>query len=175
MAGVAGLPCNHRYAKAAISRGRRKPGGSDLSAPAADVRDALLKAFAKALFTQDIDALYQVVTPDFVWSLPIGPTAPFARRLGHRKDLADYFVERDRLYEKMRFADVVFHHAPDVTLMTFRVTGVWRATNASFEMLGMEQYRFRDGKICLKDAYWKRIGDEQALAAPVSAAAAAKA
>lgn len=148
-------------------------GGSDLSAPAADVRDSLLKAFAKALFAGDLDALYQVVTPDFVWSLPIGPTAPFARRVGSRQDLADYFVERDRFYEQMRFVDVVYHHAPDVTLMTFRVSGVWRSTNTSFDVQGMEQYRFRDGKICLKDAYWKRIADEQALAVPASDAAAA--
>lgn len=144
-----------------------------MSAPTADVRDALLKAFAKALFAGDLDALYQVVTPDFVWSLPIGPAAPFARRLSGRKDLAAYFAERDRLYSQMRFNDVAFHHAPDVTLMTFRVSGVWRATNESFEMQGMEQYRFRDDKICLKDAYWKRIADEQALVASASGVAAA--
>lgn len=141
--------------------------------PAPDVRDALLAAFAKALFKKDLDALYQVVTPDFVWSLPIGPTAPYARRLASREELAAYFEERDRFYASMRFQDVVYHHAPDVTLMTFRVHGVVRATGVAFEAQGMEQYVFRDGRIALKDAYWKQIADEQALIAQATDANAA--
>lgn len=133
--------------------------------PTPDKRDELLAAFAKALFTKDLDALYQAVTPDFVWSLPIGLTGPYGRRLANREDLAAYFEQRDRLYTSMRFHDVVYHHAPDVTLMTFRVRGVIRATNVAFEVQGMEQYVFRDDRIALKDAYWKQIADEQILAA----------
>jgi len=141
--------------------------------PAPDKRDELLAAFAKALFTKDIDALYQVVTPDFVWSLPIGATGPHGRRLASREDLAAYFEERDRLYASMRFHDVVYHHAPEVTLMTFRVRGVVRATNKAFEVQGMEQYVFRDDRIALKDAYWKQIADEQALVVQMAEASAA--
>lgn len=141
--------------------------------PTPEKRDELLGAFAKALFKKDIDALYQVVTPDFVWSLPIGPTGPHGRRLANRDDLAAYFEERDRLYASIRFQDVVYHHAADVTLMTFRVHGVVRATNAAFDVQGMEQYVFRDGRIALKDAYWKQIADEQVVAAQAADASAA--
>ena len=35
--------------------------------PTATERDALFEAFARALFRQDMDALYQVVSPNFVW------------------------------------------------------------------------------------------------------------
>ena len=35
-------------------------------------RDELFKGFARALFRGDIDALYQVVTPDFLWSFHDG-------------------------------------------------------------------------------------------------------
>lgn len=141
--------------------------------PAPDKRDDLLGAFAKALFKKDLDALYQVVTPDFVWSLPIGPTGPHGRRLASRDDLAAYFEERDRLYASIRFQDVVYHHAPEVTLMTFRVRCVVRATNVAFDVQGMEQYVFRDDRIALKDAYWKQIADEQVLAARMADASAA--
>ena len=37
-------------------------------APSVAERDALFQAFAKALFKGDMDALYQVVSPDFMWS-----------------------------------------------------------------------------------------------------------
>ncbi|ETR76419.1 hypothetical protein X566_16615 [Afipia sp. P52-10] len=132
--------------------------------PTNNEREALLAAFAKALFAKDIEAIYRVVTPDFIWSLPIGPTAPFGRQLASREDLKAYFDERDQLYSAMRFHDTVLHHAPEVTLMTFRVRGTFRATDATFEALGMERYVFRDGRIALKDAYWKQVADERRLA-----------
>jgi hypothetical protein len=34
--------------------------------PSPAARDELLKGFARALFKADMDALYRVVTPDFV-------------------------------------------------------------------------------------------------------------
>ena len=85
-------------------------------------RDALLTAFSKALFKRDIDAIYRTVTPDFIWRLPIGPDAPVAREIASREQLAAYFDERERMYDGVRFHDVVYHHAPDATFMTFRVT-----------------------------------------------------
>ena len=38
--------------------------------PSPTERDELFKRFARALFQGDMDALYQVVTPDFLWSFP---------------------------------------------------------------------------------------------------------
>jgi len=35
--------------------------------PTAAERDAIFQAFARALFKRDMNALYEVVTPDFVW------------------------------------------------------------------------------------------------------------
>ena len=40
--------------------------------PSFEARDDLLKGFAKALFRRDMDALYDVVTPDFLWSFHDG-------------------------------------------------------------------------------------------------------
>jgi ketosteroid isomerase-like protein len=121
-------------------------------------RDVLLTAFSKALFARDIEAVYRTVTPDFVWRLPIGPEAPTAREIASREQLAAYF-ERERMYDGMRFRDVVYHHAPEATFMTFRVVGQ-RRDGGAVDALGMERYLFRDKLIALKDAYWKRIAVE---------------
>jgi hypothetical protein len=37
-------------------------------APSPAERDELLKGFARALFKGDMDALYRVVTSDFLWA-----------------------------------------------------------------------------------------------------------
>lgn len=131
-----------------------------LTTPSPAERDDLLTAFSKALFKRDVDGVYRTVTPDFIWRLPIGPDAPFAREIASREQLAAYFDERERTYDGMRFQDVVYHHAPEATFMTFRVTAGRKSGGAAVDALGMERYLFRDGRIALKDAYWKRIAVE---------------
>ena len=123
-------------------------------------RDTLLSAFSKALFARDVEAVYGTVTPDFIWRLPIGPDAPMAREIKSREQLAAYFDERERMYQGVRFHDVVYHHAPDATFMTFRVAASRKDGGAGVDAHGMERYLFRDGRIALKDAYWKRIAVE---------------
>ncbi len=132
-----------------------------MTAPSLTERDALLAAFSKALFKRDVDAVYRTVTPDFIWRLPIGPDAPVAREIASPEQLSAYFDERERMYDGMRFHDVVYHHAPDATFMTFRVTATRKGGGgARVDAHGMERYLFRDGRIALKDAYWKRIAVE---------------
>ena len=36
--------------------------------PNAEQRDAIFRAFGRAFFKQDMDAMYAVVTPDFTWT-----------------------------------------------------------------------------------------------------------
>ena len=79
------------------------------------------------------------------------------------KDWAAYrarFVERDRIYSGVRFHDLVWHHAPEASFLSFRVTAERRDGGAPVNALGLERYTFRDGRIAIKDAYWKHIGVE---------------
>jgi ketosteroid isomerase-like protein len=131
-----------------------------VTAPSPAERDVLLTAFSKALFKRDVEAIYRTVTPDFIWRLPVGPDAPAAREIASREQLAAYFDERERVYDGMRFHDVVYHHALDATFMTFRVVAERKDGGTGVDAFGMERYLFRDGRIALKDAYWKRIGVE---------------
>jgi len=118
--------------------------------PDAAQRDAVFRAFGRAFFKQDLEAMYEVVTPDFTWTLLANGTL---RTLDTREKVAAFFVERKTQVENVRFADVVYHHAPDASFMTFRMTGIDKATGTPFASVGVERYTFRDGKLAVKDVY----------------------
>ena len=122
--------------------------------PTAEERDTIFKAFGRAFFKQDLDAMYRVVTPDFVWSVQ-GETP---RLLRSREQILTWFAERKQQVDNVRFHDVVYHHAPDASFMTFRLTGIDKATGKPFETVGVERYTFRDGRLAVKDVYTKAAG-----------------
>jgi ketosteroid isomerase-like protein len=124
-------------------------------APSPTERDELFKTLARALFRGDMEALYQVVTPDFLWRFHDG--------LGATKSLADplaiagHLAEQKALFSAQRFHDVSYHHSGDMTFMTFRVSETVRATGEQREQRGIESYTFRDGKLATKDVYRKPV------------------
>ena len=123
-------------------------------APTAEERDALFKAFGRAFFKQDLDAMYQVVTEDFAYSILVDDVP---RRMTTREQVAAFFEERNGIQKNVRFEDVVFHHAPEATFMTYRVTGTDVATGEPFERVGVERYTFVDGRIAEKDVYSRPV------------------
>ena len=118
--------------------------------PTAEERDALFKAFGRAFFRQDLEAMYQVVTEDFTYSILVNDQP---RIMNTRDQVAAFFDERKGIQKDVRFEDVVYHHAPDATFMTYRVTGTDVASGEPFERVGVERYTFRDGRIAEKDVY----------------------
>ncbi len=120
----------------------------------ADERDALFKSFGRAFFKRDVDALYETVTDDFVWkSLDQNGNV---KSITGREAVAAQLNFRSPTLEKVRFEDVVYHHAPDATFMTFRLTAQNTETGNPHEEFGVERYTFRDGRIAVKDVYRKR-------------------
>ena len=61
------------------------------------------------------------------------------------------------MFATQRFEDVVYHHCLDVSFMTCRIEETLRATGEKREQRGMELYRFRDGKLAVKDVYRKPV------------------
>ena len=118
-------------------------------------RDELFKRFARALFKGDMDALYQVVTPDFVWSFHDGLAV--TKSLGDADAIAAHLAEQKALLSAQRFHDVAYHHAGDISFMTFRVRETVRATGEPREQRGIEHYTFRNGRLATKDVYRKPI------------------
>jgi ketosteroid isomerase-like protein len=123
--------------------------------PTPTERDALFTGFARALFKGDLDALYQVVAPDFVWRYHDGLTVE--RVLASPEAIRDHIAERKAFFAESRFHDVVYHHLPDVSFMTFAVSEIVRLTGERREQRGIERYTFAGGKIATKDVYRKPI------------------
>jgi ketosteroid isomerase-like protein len=123
--------------------------------PSFEQRDELLKGFAKALFRRDLDALYAVVTRDFLWSFHDGLSV--TKSLVGRAQILDHLDAQKELFSLQRFEEVVYHHGPDLSFMTCRIDETLRATGERREQRGIELYRFRDGKLAVKDVYRKPI------------------
>ncbi|MEC8500793.1 MAG: hypothetical protein VXY62_05390, partial [Pseudomonadota bacterium] len=87
-------------------------------APNEAERDLLFKQFGRAFFTQDMDALYAVVTENFTYSILVNDESLVMRS---RDAVAAFFKERNGTQKDVRFEDVVFHHAQEATFMTYRV------------------------------------------------------
>lgn len=118
-------------------------------------RDVLFQDFARAFFKHDMDALYRVVSPDFVWRYHDGLSPEVV--LTGRDAILKHLNENKALYATSRFHDVIYHHLPDVSFMTFRVSETVRSTGEQREQRGIERYTFECGKIATKDVYRKPI------------------
>ena len=123
--------------------------------PTAAERDVLFQAFARALFKNDMDALYAVVTENFVWRYHDGLS--IERVLTGRDAIRNHIEERKAFFSSSRFHDVAYHHLPDISFMTFRVSETVRLTGEQREQQGIERYSFHNGKLATKDVYRKPI------------------
>lgn len=121
--------------------------------PSAADRDLLFKTFGRAWFKRDAELLYSAVTPDFSWASNDGNGQ--VRRITGRAAVAEALAATATNAVERRFEDVVYHHAPEATFMTFRLIERVKATGETREEAGLERYTFRDGRIALKDVYRK--------------------
>jgi ketosteroid isomerase-like protein len=123
--------------------------------PSPAERDELLKGFARALFRSDMDALYRVVAPDFLWSFHDGLVT--TKSLAGPAAIRQHLAEQKALFSAQRFHEVAYHHAADKTFMTFCVSETVRANGEQREQRGIESYTFRDGRLATKDVYRKPV------------------
>ena len=123
--------------------------------PSPNQRDELFKRFARALFRGDMDALYQSVAPDFLWSFHDGLAV--TKALQGPAAITAHLAEQKTLLSAQRFHDVGYHHAGDISFMTFRVSETVRETGEPREQCGIERYAFRDGRLVTKDVYRKPV------------------
>jgi ketosteroid isomerase-like protein len=126
-----------------------------IMAPSPTERDELFKGFARALFKGDMEALNEVVTPDFLWSFHDGLFV--TKSLAGPDAIREHLAAQKALFSTQRFHDVVYHHAGDVSFMTFRVSETLRTSGEQREQRGIESFSFRDGKLATKDVYRKPV------------------
>lgn len=123
--------------------------------PSPAEREALFKALAKALFTRDSEALFQVVTLDFLWSFHDGLSV--TKSLSGPSAIAEHLSTQKAMFSSQRFHEIAYHHLPETTFMTMRVSETVRASGEQREQRGIERYTFKDGRIATKDVYRKPI------------------
>ncbi len=121
--------------------------------PSPTERDELFKGFARALFKNDMDALYRIVTPDFLWSFHDGLAV--TKALAGPTAIREHLIAQKSLFSEQRFHEVAYHHAGETTFMTFRVSETVRAGGEQREQRGIERYTFKDGMLATKDVYRK--------------------
>jgi ketosteroid isomerase-like protein len=122
--------------------------------PSPAERNALFKAFARALFARDLDALDETIAPDFVWNYHDGETV--VKSLVGRAAIAEHLAGQTLLYSEQRFHDVGYHHLPDRTFMTCDIVETERVSGAQRKQRCVELYTFKHGRIATKDVYRKR-------------------
>jgi ketosteroid isomerase-like protein len=138
--------------RGAAARANGIEGENAMNVPV-EARDALFKTFGRAWFKRDAELLYEAVTPDFVWrSLDADGNV---RLITGKEAVAEALAAAGGGDVQRRFEDVVYHHAPDATFMTFRLVETDKTTGRVQEAAGLERYTFKDGRIALKDVYRK--------------------
>jgi len=124
-----------------------------------DDQDDILKRFGAAFFRRDLGALAEVVTDDFEWRFAIGGDDPHGRVYRGVAGVETGFAERDRLLASARYDEVRTTALADGrVLMEYRVTGTF-AGGGAFDLMGVELLAFRNGRLALKDVYWKQHRD----------------
>jgi ketosteroid isomerase-like protein len=116
----------------------------------------VLKAFGKAFNKGDADAILECVTDDFEWRLSEGPEAPDGRIVRGKEEVRATLAERAALYTDVRFSETQVFFADDQVIGRFRATGTY-ADGRPLDVRGVDVYDFKDGKIAVKDSYWKDI------------------
>jgi ketosteroid isomerase-like protein len=118
--------------------------------------DRLLKDFGRAFFRRDLEGLTACTTEDFEWRFAIGGDDPHGRVYRGVDGVQTGFAERDALLAKARYDEVRTTPLTDGrVLMEYRVSGAF-TNGKAFDFMGVEIFAFRDGRIALKDVYWKQ-------------------
>lgn len=118
---------------------------------------ALLRDFGKAFNRGDIDGILACVTDDFEWRLAEGPDAPDGKVVKGKEAVRRALEDRDREIAEMRFSETAVTVDGDRVIGTFRATGKTR-DGQPIDRRGVDIYRIENGKIALKDSYWKQVG-----------------
>ena len=116
----------------------------------------VMQRFGKAFFSRDAAEIAKVITEDAEWHFAIGEDGADGRV---RKGVAGFMqgiADNDALCETLRFENVICRgFGTDQIVMTYLVRGQLRG-GAAFALRGIELITVRDGRVALKDVFWKQ-------------------
>ncbi|RWA49042.1 hypothetical protein AU476_31250 [Cupriavidus sp. UYMSc13B] len=122
----------------------------------AEIR-ALMAAFGSAFRAGDADGVAACLADDFTWRLPTGTGDPQGDVLHGKEAVRRYLRERFAPGSSaVTFSDSRMEILGDVVLLQYRVRGT-ADDGRPVDAQGLDLFRVVDGKVRLKDAYWKQV------------------
>ena len=116
---------------------------------------SLVARFLEGFATADSAALTAVVSDDFIWHLHTRRGDYRGRTVNGVGAMIGILQERRSAWRDVRYADVRLIASGDRVFQTYRVTGN-DLESGPFDATGIDLYEIRNGKITLKDSYWKQ-------------------
>ena len=119
----------------------------------------LIGEFRRAYGRADRERLLAVTHPEFEWHMHSSATADEAttgRVLVGVDNLITELQWRSANWSNMNYEDLQERPAGDLIVQTFRVSGT-DENGENFSVQAVDLYPVKDGKIAMKDTYWKYV------------------
>jgi ketosteroid isomerase-like protein len=115
--------------------------------------------FAGAYFSKDRVRLAGAITKDAEWHFAFGNDGPHGRVRVGLDGFLQGIAENEALFERLRFDEVLVRAFGDSQIvMTYLANGRYREGEA-FALRGIELITVRNGRVAVKDVFWKqRVG-----------------
>lgn len=118
-----------------------------------DAKVEMLRAIAHAFDTHDLDGIMAHFADDAVFDSPRGPN-PFGTRFEGRDAVRQGFAARFSGIPDIRYRDDEHFVDGDRGASEWTLSGTTTA-GERIEVRGCDLWTFRDGKVVIKDSYWK--------------------
>lgn len=118
-----------------------------------DAKVEMLRAIAHAFDTHDLDGIMAHFADDAVFDSPRGPN-PFGTRFEGRDAVRQGFAARFSGIPDIRYRDDEHFVDGDRGASEWTLSGT-TAAGERIEVRGCDLWTFRDGKVVIKDSYWK--------------------
>ncbi len=121
----------------------------------------LMKRFRQAYARADGDALRDVVAEDFVWHQHVATTTddrPTGRVLRGVDALLEEIAWRSEHWQEVNYEGLEERATADLMVQTFTISG--KEDGVRFHAKAVDLYPVKDGRISMKDTYWKYVQGE---------------
>lgn len=118
----------------------------------------LMKRFRVAYAKADREGLLAVTSEDFEWHQHYGADdgdRPSGRILGGVDALLEEIAWRGEHWSDVSYEGLQERSAGDLLVQTFTISG--KEDGVSFHADAVDLYPVRDGRITMKDTYWKYV------------------
>jgi mannose-6-phosphate isomerase-like protein (cupin superfamily)/ketosteroid isomerase-like protein len=118
------------------------------------VSEELLEAFGDGWNRHDVDFLMTFMTDDCAFEVTAGPD-PCGKRYEGPERVRHAFARVFQIFPDAHFGDARHFVSGDRGVSEWLFTGTRSDTGARLEVMGCDLFTFRDGKIAVKNSYFK--------------------